>query len=1352
MAILVAVGGAALGSAVGIGWSAGWLIGSIIGTLLFPTSSNTTVEGSRLGDLSVTSSAYGASIGICYGSVRTSGNMIWSTGIEEVRSESKQSSGGKGGGGASTTTVTYTYYSTFAIAFCEGIADDVLRMWCDGKLVYDKTGSGDDITKVNLKFRFYGGSETQNPDSLIVADQGEALTPAFRGLCYIVFDRLPLEDFGNRVPNITAELTFNGASEHPYIVADAFTVAEGGIAGSFQTDEILPDYDRGVCYTIGHDAARTRVGVIRRFNLRTLKEDRQSNLGLSDSAGLCGITSNGYLVVNSTASNSRPIHLVDPNTLKIVDTFGYSSSSLTSKPTNIVALQNSLGVPVQTGQGSKYMVLGSIFAHMSVFDVSSNSLVYVWDSDTFGNDALDDDYQINGVAPGAVGEGFCEAFYIPGPRYTGANSLNIKIRKLVIQDGARYIGKTTDDGTTDKYGTCIGVTDSLLASFTPGEIIPGETQLYGCEGLWYDETDDSVMLFVQANSGSQPWYIVKVNSSGSIVWRTQVPDGPNGIMGLNYSRVSNGIFGWGVSTRAFAIYTTSGELFYQDTGWTSNLFGTYAQWWDGQTNTFTGNCSLSPALGKWYFFRGNGGGASLDDIVLDICERVGLDSTDIDVSDLSDIEVPGYIISRQSSARSLIEQLAGVYLFDGIESDYTLKFLLRDGKSVSATIPQQDLALLDEESGEFFKETRTQEVELPLRLTLTYMDKDNDYQQQAHSAKRILNPTPTMSSRNELSKEVAIALDSTTAKQVAEKILFAAWIEKTSYAMMLPWKYLALDPADVVSVELDSGATFRVRLVQTDVGAGLSIDTSALSEDEAQYTSTTTAYGGEGPLAQEFLSDTMTKLILLGTPLLRDSDDSGGAYSRLYYLMGGYGQSGWQSAVLYKSAEGTEYAEAGAAIAEVTWGTASTKLEDTDGPFATDYANTVTVFLNTNTDTGLASATELETLNGANAAALINSAGQAEVFQFQTATLNDDGSYTLSGLLRGRRGTEWATGLHSVGDVFVLLESATGYMLDLALSELNVARYYKGATSGKLLEETDTTAFTSEGNDLKPYAPVHLDLSGTWGSDLTLTWVRRTRLGGALQDGLSVVPLIEETEAYEVDILFGDTVVRTIYSLSTTSATYTAAQQATDFPGGAVDMTSRLTNPSFEEGNTRGWTASFDTATAVQSGTQGNITAAQSGTYFFSMEEIYTGATEFYAYQDFDLSPWAFQVDHSNVQLILQGYIACKTNDTDTARIEIVWLNKEGETISTSASAETEPPSDGTWSALSVTATAPADARTARLKINGTRNNGSYTQVCWDNITLSLDEGTKESVNFVVYQMSSAIGRGFASVTKTAEV
>ena len=70
--------------ALGVGPAAGWLAGAAVDNLLFPSQSqDSRVEGPRLGDLTVTSSAYGAPIAGAYGTIRLAGNLIWSSGISE---------------------------------------------------------------------------------------------------------------------------------------------------------------------------------------------------------------------------------------------------------------------------------------------------------------------------------------------------------------------------------------------------------------------------------------------------------------------------------------------------------------------------------------------------------------------------------------------------------------------------------------------------------------------------------------------------------------------------------------------------------------------------------------------------------------------------------------------------------------------------------------------------------------------------------------------------------------------------------------------------------------------------------------------------------------------------------------------------------------------------------------------------------------------------------------------------------------------------------------------------------------------------------------------------------------------
>lgn len=186
-------------------------------------------------------------------------------------------------------------------------------------------------------------------------------------------------------------------------------------------------------------------------------------------------------------------------------------------------------------------------------------------------------------------------------------------------------------------------------------------------------------------------------------------------------------------------------------------------------------------------------------------------------------------------------------------------------------------------------------------------------------------------------------------------------------------------------------------------------------------------------------------------------------------------------------------------------------------------------------------------MNGANSALLLKANGEPEILQFREAVLQADGSYLLSGLLRGRRGTDIYCAGHQVGETFVLLEEATAARLTLALGDLGLARSWRAVGAGQLFDEAQTVIRIHTGRDLRPYAVAHANAVVS-GADILLSWVRRTRIGGELRDGTGTVPLAETVEAYEIDILDapGGAVLRTLTS-NTASVTYPAAAIAVDF-------------------------------------------------------------------------------------------------------------------------------------------------------------------------------------------------------------
>lgn len=210
MASLVLTG---VGYAVGgpIGALVGSFAGSFIDRKLFapsPVNINNTQEGPRLTDLFVTSSSEGAPVPRVIGRMRVSPQLIWATNFREVvRTVSTQTpvsggGGGKGGGGGeapstvTTTTTTYKYFVSFALGLCEGPIVGIGGVWADGKPL--------DLSRYNV--RLYKGDETQGPDPKIAAVEGTGRVPGFRGLAYLVFEEMPLEKFGNRIPQISVEV------------------------------------------------------------------------------------------------------------------------------------------------------------------------------------------------------------------------------------------------------------------------------------------------------------------------------------------------------------------------------------------------------------------------------------------------------------------------------------------------------------------------------------------------------------------------------------------------------------------------------------------------------------------------------------------------------------------------------------------------------------------------------------------------------------------------------------------------------------------------------------------------------------------------------------------------------------------------------------------------------------------------------------------------------------------------------------------------------------------------------------------------------------------------------------------
>lgn len=428
------------------------------------------------------------------------------------------------------------------------------------------------------------------------------------------------------------------------------------------------------------------------------------------------------------------------------------------------------------------------------------------------------------------------------------------------------------------------------------------------------------------------------------------------------------------------------------------------------------------------------------------------------------------------------------------------------------------------ELGDILTITRQQESELPSVLSVVYINKNTDYQQGAQQARRASATHGT-----HLTVELAIVMDDTLARRVAETLLYNTWIARTRYQWVTTKKYSKYEPTDTVTI-----GPHTILITHKNEGANGTIEWQGVSADGFVYTQTITGAGGEGFPEQEVISVVPTDLYLIDCPLLNDADDNAGFYAAMA------GSTGWRAASLYKSSDGgNTYAFVMSNATEATMGYTDNTLGGFAGGYVFDETNTLTVFLTSGT---LSSLTELQVLNYGNVALVGN-----EIIQFRDAVLIADNTYQLSGLLRGQKGTEWAIYNHVPNERFVLLELGAISRVSQPTTELNLSRYYKPVSFGDTLQNTTEQAFINTGVGLKPLSPVQFTGTRDGSGNLTINWVHRTRLSW---DSLTTdaAPLGEQSEAYELEVVSaGGVVLRTVTGLTSPTFTYTAAMQAADF-------------------------------------------------------------------------------------------------------------------------------------------------------------------------------------------------------------
>jgi hypothetical protein len=529
---------------------------------------------------------------------------------------------------------------------------------------------------------------------------------------------------------------------------------------------------------------------------------------------------------------------------------------------------------------------------------------------------------------------------------------------------------------------------------------------------------------------------------------------------------------------------------------------------------------------------------TMQDVVERQCLRAGLTSDQFDASALGTRNLHAMAISQQSSPRSIIEMLMAAYAFYAVESD-KIYFRWRGQASV-ATIPWTDLVMTGQDATPL-PITKANDIELPVQVFVKYSNLDDDFQDGSESSDRMIS-----SGQNTVQVEFPLGLRPTEAKRIADFQVTDAAASNFSFgSFSLDRSYSALEPGDVIeAVAQDAVTVFTMRMTKKNEAGGI-LTFDAVSDDATVLASVlhTDTSGATNSTVVAPPVDTL--LALMDCPLLADADDGPGFYADVKAAT----DVSFPGAVLFESDDDVTFASVGSGTQEGVFGTAETALGS--GPLGQfDEGHVVTV------DVGfgqLASSTRDVLLAGDTNLMLLGS----EVIQFRSAALISPGVYTLSGLRRGLRGTEWAIGTHVIGEQAVLLDGAVKHAV-LSNADLGVGKFYKAVTMGRTTASAVGQGFTANGVSLKPFAPDDVRVARDASANITITMHRRSRLACRLAGALGIsIPLGEESERYECDVFATSgyaTVKRTLTASSSAagglvSFSYSATDQTTDFSG-----------------------------------------------------------------------------------------------------------------------------------------------------------------------------------------------------------
>lgn len=967
------IGGIA-GAVVGfiVGGPAGARWGFTIGSMLGGMVDPQKIYGPRLKESATQPSQSGVPIPFGWGTYVTRGHLIW----RDILREHKNKKGGKGG----PQQIEYTYTRSYAIAVGKGELTAIQQIRRNGKLVYDISPTST-IAGRSAKFlrkcTIYLGTETQTTDPVIEAVVGATAAYPHLGLAYIVLEDDDLTDSAGAVPTYEFVVQKCGAVSYPADTMQMF------IAGLESIDSVASSTRTGTWTSYPAEIpGNVSIRKVAANNARCIAYDTSEQFYYSTDRG-----ANWIIATDQPPANRQWRHLAfGPGV-------GANSRALAvAAGTGVDAGKSYIGISYDGGDHWSFSQLTGIVQASCIeyaegiyvlLTTSTGSGIYTA-SDPAGTWTLRstetdlDHLCFNGEGWLAVG-GNAKTCSAPASAQTwtdqgspGTGSYSY----TCLTGGPGYFVA----GATDSYG--IYRTTNLGATWT--NVLSGGTD-HGsaAAGLGVIVMGDVSRMRFSTDDGltwtnhAPPAHVNSIAYMGPSLNWYQVPDGD----------------------------------------------GLYA---DENGNLVTDYADLQQVAAC---------GATLGDIVADICEMSDIASTERDVSQLTDF-VKGFSSDNETTGAAMIEALAQAYFFDVGEWDKKIRFIKRGGAPVAALTVADLLSQGDDVP---LRKEEVQEVELLRKVIVRALDPAANYMPATQPAERRIS---TLNAIGESMIDIPLVATTDTMAQIADKRLKVAWDETVKFAFAYSLAWSKLTPTDVITLEDESGYVHRMRLTAVNQELGRYEVEEAMKDRAETYESTATGSVNDNV---EDPSDGLrgpTLFVAMNLPQMRSQDSTPGVYIGATGIL-----SGWAGCQLLVSYDGGVSYET---VLTITEGTIM-------GPLTEDITSGGTPLAVHVFGGELESKTTAQVSAGGNYSAVL-SGSTAEVLAYEDATETSPGYYDLETLSRGLEGTTAAA--HAGNDMF--MDLGTAYFLPIDPAYFGDTLYFKAVSLGTSADAVDPVALVYE--------------------------------------------------------------------------------------------------------------------------------------------------------------------------------------------------------------------------------------------------------------------------------------------------